>query len=120
MLASGTSQEKSNETMALTMAAVWVVAVVGDNHPGLQMGLRNVSKEYGFLVLRCACHSLQLVVKDLIKQFKDYQEATTSIICKAGHFFPADERARASQGVNANSHRRRGSFNVHHILQCAG
>ena len=59
----------------LTMAAVWVVAVVGDNHPGLQMGLRNVSKEYGFLVLRCACHSLQLVVKDLIKQFKDYQEA---------------------------------------------
>ena len=59
----------------LAAAVVWVVCVVGDNHSGLQLGLRKVAAERAFLVLRCACHSLQLLVKDIIKVFRDFVEA---------------------------------------------
>lgn len=59
----------------LTIAVVWVVCVVGDNHPGLQLGLRKAALKHTFLVLRCACHSIQLLVKDILKNLPDYVNA---------------------------------------------
>ena len=64
------------ETLAIfAVAVIWVVCVVGDNHPGLQLGLRKAAVTHAFLVLRCACHSLQLLVKDILLLLPEYTYA---------------------------------------------
>ena len=64
------------ETLAIfAVAVIWVVCVVGDNHPGLQLGLRKAAVTHAFLVLRCACHSLQLLVKDILLHLPEYTYA---------------------------------------------
>ena len=60
----------------LKFAFVWVLAIVGDNATPMQKGLRIVCKKFGLAALRCACHNIQLSVKDYAKILPFAMEAS--------------------------------------------
>ena len=59
------SKHLESAVISLMSAMVWVIAIVGDNATAMQKGIRVVCKKFGLCALRCACHYLQLVVKDM-------------------------------------------------------
>jgi len=54
---------------------VWVVGLVADNHGAMQSGFRKAAHDRSLYVIRCACHNLQLLVKDISKGCKKIQAA---------------------------------------------
>jgi len=54
---------------------VWVVCMVADNHGAMQTGFRSAGHERGIFVIRCACHNIQLLVKDLFEEMPNLRRA---------------------------------------------
>ena len=59
------SKHLESVVVGLMRAMVWVIAIVGDNATPMQKGIRLVCKKFGLCALRCGCHNIQLVVKDM-------------------------------------------------------
>ena len=59
------SKHLESAVISLMSAMVWVIAIVGDNATAMQKGIRLVCNKFGLCALRCACHNIQLVVKDM-------------------------------------------------------